>query len=410
MKKHLFFFIILAILGLSVNAQWQKVTGSIQPTNCLAVKGDTVFAGTSTAFGNGVNLCTYNGFTWVSSNPGNTGLTGNGVTALAVIDSNIFAGTFLYSIGGVSGGVYLSTNDCSTWVDKNYGMPMTTSFHYYNINALAVTGNNVFAGTSGSNSDGVCWSPNNGSNWTVASNGLDMPTVYALGINGNTILAGGWGGISGIYKSLNLGGNWAATSCPNTAVNAIAINGNNIVAGTQSDGIYLSSDNGSTWGTANTGLTYSNGITSVAINGSDIFAGTTYYGVFSSLNNGSNWTSSNFGLTDSTITSLAICGNYIFAGTGTGVWVRVLSQITGIKELNENKNIKIYPNPVTNNFSIESQDNSIIKIITIQGQLLKTIEANNRNTTIDVSDLSGGVYFITVTTDNGTTTKKFIKE
>ena len=92
MKKQLFFIIMIVILCLDTNAQWQKVTGSTQPTICLAVRGDTVFAGTSTAFGNGVNLCTYNGFTWVSSNPGNTGLIGNGVTALAINDSNIFAG------------------------------------------------------------------------------------------------------------------------------------------------------------------------------------------------------------------------------------------------------------------------------------------------------------------------------
>ena len=76
-------------------------------------------------------LFSNNGSSWVTVN---TGFTNTDVDALAISGSNIFAGTW-------GGGVYLSSNNGSTWDSVNTGL--TNKY----VNALAISGNNIFAGT-----------------------------------------------------------------------------------------------------------------------------------------------------------------------------------------------------------------------------------------------------------------------
>jgi hypothetical protein len=61
---------------------------------------------------------------------------------------------------------------------------------------------------------------------------------------------------------------------------------------------------------------YGGNITSFAINGSNIIAGTNGNGVFLSTNNGTSWNPVNNGLISKDIQSLAVSGNNVFAGTG----------------------------------------------------------------------------------------------
>ncbi|MGD0710914.1 MAG: T9SS type A sorting domain-containing protein [Bacteroidales bacterium] len=106
---------------------------------------------------------------------------------------------------------------------------------------------------------------------------------------------------------------WQITGLDSNHVMCLAINGNNIFAGTYEDGMYLSTNNGSSWSAINNGLTDSV-ILSLVIKGDSIFAGTGG-GVFLSTNTGGNWTKMNNGLTDTIIDALAIKGDSIFAGT-----------------------------------------------------------------------------------------------
>jgi hypothetical protein len=83
----------------------------------------------------------------------------------------------------------------------------------------------------------------------------------------------------------------------------------------------------------------------------------------------------------------------------------------GIQETNSNEsNIMVYPNPATNDITIEYPQSAVIEITDIQGQLIKTLAATDNKTNIDVSSLSGGVYIVEVKTDKGITFKKFVKE
>ena len=67
----------------------------------------------------------------------------------------------------------------------------------------------------------------------------------------------------------------------------------------------------------------------------------------------------------------------------------------------------LYPNPTQNILSIESQHQiETVKIYNLQGQLIK----EESSSSIDVSNLTTGLYFVQVTVDGKRITKKFIKE
>jgi hypothetical protein len=88
-----------------------------------------------------------------------------------------------------------------------------------------------------------------------------------------------------------------------------------------------------------------------------------------------------------------------FNGNGSGIENYII----------QNK-FRIYPNPVIDNLTIESQQKSTIEISNIQGQLVKTITASEGKTNIDVSSFPCGVYVVQVKNENGVAVKKFIKE
>lgn len=73
--------------------------------------------------------------------------------------------------------------------------------------------------------------------------------------------------------------------------------------------------------------------------------------------------------------------------------------------------IKIYPNPVTSNLSINSIEKiKSLELFDIQGRLTASFLENNENVTFDFSDKKTGVYFLKIYTDNAVKTEKVIKE
>jgi hypothetical protein len=79
--------------------------------------------------------------------------------------------------------------------------------------------------------------------------------------------------------------------------------------------------------------------------------------------------------------------------------------VLGVEDFQRN-NIAVFPNPVQDILNIESpQQIESVEIYNLQGQLIK--EDSSRS--IDVSYLNAGLYFVQVTADGMTETKKFIK-
>lgn len=81
-------------------------------------------------------------------------------------------------------------------------------------------------------------------------------------------------------------------------------------------------------------------------------------------------------------------------------------KILSVDEVN-NKIFKIYPNPTQDILNIQSQQQiEAVSIYNLQGQLFK----EDSSSRVDVSHLSNGLYFVRVTIEGKTITKKFIKE
>lgn len=108
----------------------------------------------------------------------------------------------------------------------------------------------------------------------------------------------------------------------NGDIQALAVSGQSLFAGTNGAGVFLSTNNGASWTTTNTGLTMSPYVQTFAVSGTDLFAGTEYGGVYLSTDNGTSWTDVNFGLTNTDIRALAVSGQNLFAGSnGSGVFL-----------------------------------------------------------------------------------------
>ena len=151
--------------------------------------------------------------------------------------------------------------------------------------------------------------------------------VYSFAVSGTNLFSGT---SNGVFLSTDNGTNWTAVNngLPSpTYVGALAINGINIFAGTggaENRGIFLSTNNGTSWSTVNTGLP-ATPVNAFAVNDTNIFAATNS-GVFLSTNNGTSWTTVNTGLLGYAIWSLAVSPNgtgntNLFAGTYNGVFL-----------------------------------------------------------------------------------------
>lgn len=57
----------------------------------------------------------------------------------------------------------------------------------------------------------------------------------------------------------------------------------------------------------------------------------------------------------------------------------------------------IYPNPTNSFLTIEAPQKSLIEISNIQGQVLQKVKAINPKTTLDISNLPKGNYYLKVT-------------
>ncbi|MBZ0201849.1 MAG: T9SS type A sorting domain-containing protein [Ignavibacteria bacterium] len=151
--------------------------------------------------------------------------------------------------------------------------------------------------------------------WVHMTNVLGYRNVNAFTISGNNVLAGVEN--YGIYLTSNNGINWTQTTFNIHSVWALAVNGNNVFAGTYPGGVFLSTDSGTNW--SQTSLS-SQTIYSLAVSGNYIFAGTWLNGVYITTDNGTIWTQT--ALNNRVVFSLAVSGNNIFAGTWTnGVYL-----------------------------------------------------------------------------------------
>ena len=93
----------------------------------------------------------------------------------------------------------------------------------------------------------------------------------------------------------------------------------------------------------------------------------------------------------------------------TNTVLNTIEPTTNIKPVIKTPAVKVYPNPATDNITVENLANGQISILNLDGQAVFTQSITNNKTTIDISSLPGGVYILKTVNDAGTGTTKFIK-
>ena len=111
--------------------------------------------------------------------------------------------------------------------------------------------------------------------------------------------------------------------------------------------------------------------------------------------------------TDGTVTVTATANDA--SGETAGMIVTISNQSVGIDAATANA-INIYPNPVQNELFIEMAEGQIteINILDLSGKIVRSIIDNTK--TIDVSDLTQGIYFLKIRTENDASATQFIKQ
>jgi len=107
-----------------------------------------------------------------------------------------------------------------------------------------------------------------------------------------------------------------------------------------------------------------------------------------------------------------------FSQNGTALYPEgssVCDIITGIKDTTTTLSMtfNIYPNPASNYITINVEyrmKNTECRIMNVTGQEVFQSSINNQQSSIDISSLSPGIYFLTLSNGEQTVSKKFVKK
>lgn len=94
---------------------------------------------------------------------------------------------------------------------------------------------------------------------------------------------------------------------------------------------------------------------------------------------------------------------------GRELWA--LNTTVGIKDLNTNASMRIYPNPCSEQLFIELSDytNTTAEILNTKGQVMQSIFLQSISTTIQINNLPSGLYFVHVNSPEGIIVQKLVK-
>ncbi len=324
-------------------AQWVQTNGlQGEYINSLLTDGTNLLAG---SYSDGLFLSSDFGRSWF---PDTFGLENPCINSLLNDDSTVFCTT--PSVGGNGWGVFRSNNGIS-WVNVDSGLPQI------NLYGLGDKDSSLFVGTY----LGIWRSKNNGQWWESTSEGLSLdPTSYvsSFGVMDSIIYTGTYG--NGVFRSSDDGDNWVPVNngLPDGAlIKVLAVSNKSLFAGTYDDGIYFLSEHDTNWKAANEGMT-NKAIISLLVDGDNIFV-STVGGVFLSSNNGTTWADVSSGLnSEFYVYSLGVVDSFLFAGTwGSGVYRRPLSEMipspSAVTEAPPVINaIHSYPNPFSQSTEI----------------------------------------------------------
>ncbi|MFI5201499.1 MAG: WD40/YVTN/BNR-like repeat-containing protein [Candidatus Kapaibacterium sp.] len=211
-------------------------------------------------------------------------------------------------VGGLPG-LSRSTDSGKTWTS----IAIVDSI-YDRIESLAFDGNNIFAGSY--YQDKFYRSTDNGITWDTTSIGLPpignqgpyklITSIY----QDSTILFAGTA--LGLYRSLDTGTSW--TKISSMLVQSFFKSGGYLLAGTATDGIVRTTDDGQHWISSNTGIDNLQ-ITAFASIGSHLFVGVNGKGIYRSDDSGASFTAANTGIDSLKVAQIVAIDTMLFAFT-----------------------------------------------------------------------------------------------
>jgi len=364
MKKILILVFTIYLLSVFNNsqAQWVQVSNGIQnrDVQCITSSGINIYIGFSNY--SGLYYSSNNGVNWLSR-----GFPQNQIYSLASNGNYIFA--------GLDTEICRSSDLGVTWVRKGilYAAP---------VNSIATSGNNIMLSAQNLGASTIYYSSDNGNNWnnsTEAIGGITRISAY----QNNFYVSSGSPPFT-FKHTTNFGLNWVSGMIwPLGRPICISAVSNIVYAGTTRAnttdslcGFCKSYDFGLNWEI--TGLLMKS-VTAMTVYGDNIIAGTKDSGIYVSTNNGTSWIKKSEGLPSiNTTNNLHIFNNYIYAGIqNQAVWRRPLSELI-------NEIISINPE-VPTSFSLEQNyPNPFNPVTNIRYQV-----SNNKFVTIKVYDLLG---------------------
>lgn len=207
---------------------------------------------------------------------------------------------------GTISGIYRSLNNGENW-STNQNLLSGKE-----ITCFVEKDNCLFVGTR---LNGLFFSTDNGINWNeIKSDDLDN-AITKLVFKDDKLFVGAH---NAIYVSEDFGVTWKILKVGlNTKINSFVIKNDTIYAGTESTGMFKSTDNGTTWSGINFKLTHQN-VSDITISGDDIIITSLGGGAYKSSDGGASWTQINNGLITSKVICLFNDNENIYAGSEGG--------------------------------------------------------------------------------------------
>lgn len=316
--KNILFLFLALIVYCSTNieqcfGQWEKLNcdDNIYINN-FALKGNKLFAGTSA---NGVLISNDNGVSW--ENFKNV-LSNQNVRSLLFFGQDLLAGTW-------ESGIFISTNEGLDWIEINNGI------NNKKVLCLAASGTSIYSGMEYTNKPGCLYkTTDKGNNWKLMDNGFpEKQSCVSIAVIENNILAASQ--YEGLYMSTNDGKEWKRIGFERIEILNIAVSGKTIFVSTRYGGVQYSTNYGDDWEYVNESLSYES-VSSLYAFGLQLFSGfrdgifcsSKSYCDYHPINNKSELLFF--------VTAIIYFNEYIYAGTnGFSIWRQPLMDFSKIK-------------------------------------------------------------------------------
>ncbi|AFL80116.1 putative photosystem II stability/assembly factor-like protein [Aequorivita sublithincola DSM 14238] len=306
--------------------------------------------------------------------------------------------------------LFMKTEDGgATWT------PMTVGTNVYLYNNLSFFNENIgFVSAQLDNAPyfAIYLTTDGGDTWTPATDVMNAGGFDVAYADQNTLFS--VGADERIAKSTDGGDTWIqiySGIIQNYFLSAYFKDQNNgVIAG--EDGLLKTThDGGATWSDFATGYHH---FYALAYKGDQLLAGGTDTDIYISDDNGDNWSQIFMGNDQNQLYEIEFFedGSGLIVGSG-GIVIKFEDVFLGTEDnqFSENDLVSFY-NSTSKTFSIQSKTEKIEKvaIYNITGQHVGSFTSNSNTFDANVSAYANGVYLVTVTSNNQTSSLKFLKQ